>query len=454
MVGSMPYDQSRKQLLNEKTKKQEDDAGGEARLRSAKLLVKGQTILAPIYRFQLDDLAYNKSNGRIKAEVIEKEAELGRALDQFDQGDSKIIGDILLSIRKDENDKIREDLRKNTQITPGIVTVDGIVINGNRRKALLTELYQETHDDKFKYLDAHMLPSDISKAELWLIEAGIQLSAPQQLDYSPINNLLKLSEGINAGLSSADMASRIYGVSEDKINSDLERLTLIDEYLSDFLGKDGKYYLVKYLDNHFINLLNILIYFKNPRGIRRDWNPTEDDLNELKLVAFYYIRMHIPHLRIRDLRDIFLISSSWQKVRQALSVDSNLTEEEKERFKIGVSFEDTSSDASDDDLLENGEEGDDRAITASEEEDIREERVWRENRQKVLKPIFEDAREQKTIHDNSEKPLILAQRALNNIQGIPDDRNKLTDPEIDKVLSEIISQINSIRKAIKKSSKH
>lgn len=453
MVGGMPYDHTRKQLFNEKIKKQEDDAGGKDRLRSAKLSVKGQTILAPIYRFQLDDLAYNKSNGRIKAEVIEKEAELGKTLDQFHQGDSKIIGDILLSIRKDENDKIREDLRKNTQITPGIVTVDGIVINGNRRKALLAELYQETHDDKYKYLDAHMLPSDISKAELWLIEAGIQLSTPQQLDYSPINNLLKLREGINAGLSSADMASRIYGVSEDKINNDLERLSLIDEYLSVFLEKEGKYYLVKYLDNHFINLLNILSYFKNPRGIRRDWNPTEDDINELKLVAFYYIRMRMPHLRIRDLRDLFLISSSWQKVRQALSVDPNLTEEERERFKLGTSPEDVTADDNDDDLLEDSEDGDNGVTTASEEEDLREETAWRENRKEMLKSIFEDAKEQKNIHDNSEKPLILAQRALNNIQGIPNEGDKLTDPEIDKVLSEIISQINIIRKAIKNSSK-
>ena len=133
---------------------------------------------------------------------------------------------------------------------------------------------------------------------------------------------------------------------------------MIDEYLSYFLDKDCKYYLIKYLDNHFINLLNILIYCKNPRGIRRDWNPTEDDLNELKLVAFYYIRMRMPHLRIRDLKDIFLISSSWQKAKQALNVDSNLTEEERKKFKIGASSEDTSSDDNDEDLIENGEESD------------------------------------------------------------------------------------------------
>jgi hypothetical protein len=461
MAGSIPFDKARKQLLSEKSKKQEEDCRATGGMRTAKLSIKGQTVLAPIYRFNLDDLAFNKSNGRIKAEVIEKEAELGRELDQFNLEDSKIIRDILLSIRRDENDKIREDLRKNTQITTGIVTCDGIVINGNRRKALLGELYEETYDEKFKYLDAHTLPSDISKAELWLIEAGIQLSAPQQLDYSPINNLLKLREGVNAGLKIEDMASRIYGVSEDKIQDDLARLYLIDEYLSDFLNKPGKYYLVSLLDNHFINLFNILNYFKNPRGIRKDWTPTEDDINELKLVAFYYIRMRLPHLRIRDLRDIFLSHSSWEKVRQALTVEPELTDEEKEHFKIGATPTEKSLDKveespGEEDLLNDEEEENNNnvPISATEEEDKREDLAWRENRKGILQGIFEDAKEQKKISDNAEKPLILAQRALNNIQGIPNDKEKLADPEIDKVLGEIILTTNTLRKIIKNSSKH
>jgi len=450
MVTGVPYDKTRKQLFKEKIKIQEDDAGGKERLRAAKFTVKGETKPSPIYRFQLDSLAYNKANGRIKSEVIEKEAELGRTLNQFDKADSNIIGNILLSIRRDENDKVKEDLRKNTQIYPGIITCDGIVINGNRRKALLSELYEETHDDKFKYLDAHILPSDITKSELWLIEAGIQLSAPQQLDYSPINHLLKLREGINAGLSIAAMESRIYGVSADKIKSDLDRLSLVDEYLSDFLGKEGKYYLVKYLDNHFINLVNILNFVRNPRGIKKDWIPTEDDLNELKLVAFYYIRMRMPHLRIRDLRDIFLLSYSWQECRRALSVDSNLAEEERERFKV----EDTTSEDIDEDIEDSDVEESDSVTTASEERDIREETAWRENRRNELKSIFEDAREQKKLFEDSEKPLILVQRALKNIQAIPEKGDKLDDPEIDKVLSEIIQRINRIRKIIKVSLKN
>lgn len=442
----MPYDPARKQMIRERAKKQEDDAGGRDILRGAKLTVKGTTSLEPIYRFQLDDLAYNKANGRIKAEVIEKEAELGRILNQFDDIDKKTIRDILLSIRRDENDKIKEDLRKNTQIFPGIITVDGVVINGNRRKALFEELFEETNDEKYRYLDVHILPSDISKSELWLIEAGIQLSAPQQLDYSPMNHLLKLREGINSGLTIPQMASRIYGMSGEQLDSDLKRLDLIDEYLEDFLGKEGKYYLVKNLNEHFINLCNILDWAEKPRGpVRRDWAPNKDDINELKLVGFYYIRIHMPHLRIRNLRDIFATSDAWQEVRRALSVDPNLTDDEKQQLGI--------TPISEIETLEDVDEikDEDSIVTLAEQRDIREEAIWRENRSNELKPIYQDAKEQEEIVKDSEKPLSLARRALKNIQALLDvGGSELNDPEIDQILGGIVSLVNRIRKEIKK----
>jgi hypothetical protein len=452
MVGSMPYNPTQKALIDDIVKKQQDDAKRGSPLPTAKLSVNGRTTSEPIYRFKLDDLAFNKSNGRIKAEILEKEAELGRSLNQFDKKDSKIIADILLSIRPDENDKIRDDLKNNSQLVPGIITVDGIVINGNRRKALFRTLHDKTKDEKYNYLEAHVLPSNISKAELWLIEAGIQLSTPQQLDYSPINNLLKLREGLNAGLKIEQMTQRIYGVNDEKIKSDLERLDLIDEYLTDFIKKPGKYYLVKERDNHFINLQNILNFFNNPRGKRRDWDPTADDLNELKLVAFYYIRMRLPHLRIRDLREIFLTRSAWEKVKEALDVKVDLSEDEKVKPKP-IQEEETilADDMESED--NNGEnEEDTTSISTSEERDFQEELIWRDTKKSELGNIYEDARELKSIHEKSEKPQILVQRALNNLKGIPVEGSKLTDPEIDRYLSEIIQVVNALRKEIRKAS--
>ena len=262
---------------------------------------------------------------------------MGRDLAPSSPEDQKIIKEILLSIRPDENTKIRDDLKKNGQMHPGIITCDGIVVNGNRRKALLETLYDddETRDEQFKYLDVQVLPSDITKAEVWLIEAGIQMSTPQQLDYSPINHLLKLREGVDSDLKIEDMAARIYGVSEETITADLDRLKLIDEYLDDFLKKSARYYLVKQLNEHFIDLQEIVNWASHPRGaVRLNWRPDKSDINELKLVAFYYIRIRFPHLRIRGLRDLFATDKSWEQVKQALTLDVQLSPEERSQLGL------------------------------------------------------------------------------------------------------------------------
>ena len=314
MTVTMPFDLTKRKIVQDYMKREEEDAGGKDKLRQDKFEVKGKVDLAPIYQFNHTELAFNKANGRIHAEAIEKEAELGRSLDIWNDDDQKIIKNLLLSMDREANEKIKTDLAQKGQIRPGIITCDGIVINGNRRKALLDEIYEETRKEKYKYLEAHVLPSNITKPELWLIEAGIQMSAPQQQEYSPINTLLKLKDGIISGLRIEDMASRIYGVTIEDIRPKLERLDLIDEYLTDFIGKPGKYYLVRGLVEHFIDLQNRIAWAKNPRGpIKRDWSPDENDINELKLVGFYFIRGGFKHMRIRDLRDLFAKTENWER---------------------------------------------------------------------------------------------------------------------------------------------
>lgn len=444
MPSSMPFDRKRKVMIRQHMKKQEEDAGGKDRLPKEKITIKGQTDRHPVYKFSIGDLVFNKANGRIKAEVAEKESELGRQLDRFEDIDQKTIKDLLLAIRPDENEKIKEDLRKNGQRESGIITCDGILINGNRRKAILNELYTETKDDRFKYLDVHVLPSDITKAELWLIEAGIQMSAPQQLDYSPINQLLKLREGTRAGLEIDDMASRIYGISREKIEADLQRLELIDEYLCDFLRKEGRYYLVRNVNEHFIDLQNIISWVRRPRGrVRTDWNWDEDDVIELKLVAFYFIRIRLSHMRIRGLRDLFATKTAWRQVKQALNVPPKLTQQEC--GDLGLA---TIAELEHDEDFENHEDFE-VPITVFEERDLQEEAHWRKKHETKLKSFYEDGKEHEQIIKDSERPLTLAKRALKNIGAIPKKQNKLKEPEMDDILAEIIKKTNALRKIIK-----
>jgi hypothetical protein len=447
MTTSLPFNPEKKQIIQDFLKKQEDSYGGKDLLPKAKISVKGKTSYEPIYRIPNKMLYFNKANGRIKAEIIEKEAEIGREYNIWNENDQQEFKKILLFIRREENDKIKADLINNSQTNPGIITCDGIVINGNRRKALFEELYDEKHDEKYKYLEVQVLPSDINKSELWLIEAGIQLSASQQLDYSPINHLLKLREGKNSGLSEKDIAARLYGVTEETILFDLERLKLIDEYLSDFIGKHGKYYLIKNLNEHFIDLQDILIWANKPRGKKIEWNngPDVSDINELKLIGFYYIRMRLPHLRIRELRDHFSIEESWKEQTRALRVEMNLNDVEKKSSGIIITVEKEKDESG---SVET-EEIENTSLTSAEERDTQEELIWKKNREEELKAIYEDAREKEQIHKISSKPLDLAKRALNQIKGIK--LNSLHfDKDLDDILGKIIEETNKRRKVLHK----
>jgi hypothetical protein len=445
MISQIPYNEVLYKKISNQVKVKEREAEGRDKLPHAKIKIRGKVEYAPYYKFRTDEVFFNKANGRIKSEVLEKEAQLGRELIETNLSDQTILRELLLEIKPEENEKLREDLLVNEQIEPGIMTCDGILINGNRRKAVL-EKFLSNVDEKFRYIDVHVLPPDIKRDELWLIEAGIQLSAPQQLKYSPINDLLKLREGIDAGLDIDVMATRIYGMTKEKLESDLERLELINEYLEIFLNKPDKYYLVKNLAEHFIDLQNICEWAKTPRGrISRDWNPDKSDINELKLIGFYYIRTKFQHLRIRELKNLFANKNAWKELRKSLKVSSKLNKKDLEEIDIDP-IEDINTEE------DNNEESEQHNLNPAEKRDIAEERIWINKNIEQLKTNYQDSKEKYEIKKNEEQPLTLANRALNNLNGIPEDKEKLSDPKIDSTLKEIIEVTNNLRKIIKKKS--
>ncbi|MCH8941916.1 MAG: hypothetical protein IIA48_05700 [Bacteroidetes bacterium] len=443
MISQIPYNESQYKTISELIKRKEKEAGGKDKLPHKKLKIRGIVENLPYYNFRTDEVYFNKANGRIKSEVLEKEAQLGRELNEINTEDQTILRELLLDINPDENEKLKEDLIVNEQFEPGIMTCDGILINGNRRKAIFEKLLSNEYE-KFRYIDVHILPPDIKKDELWLIEAGIQLSSTQQLNYSPINDLLKIKEGIDAGLDIEIMASRIYGMSKEKLERDVGRLNLINEYLSLYLEKPGKYYLVKNLAEHFIDLQNIYDWANNPRGrVPRDWTPDGSDIEELKVIGFAYIRAKFTHMRIRELRNLFVNKISWRDLKKTIKISNKLNEKDLDEVATEP-IEDIYNDN------DNDVEVDLYKLNPSEKKDFAEERIWIRKNILQLKTNFENAKEQLEIKKNAEQPLTLANRALINLKGVPRDKDKLNDPKLDSAFKEIIEVTNRLRKIIKK----
>jgi len=154
--------------------------------------------------------------------------------------------------------------------------------------------------------------------------------------------------------------------------------------------------------------------------------------------------MGMPHLRIRNLRDIFATKEAWLQATKVFKVESELTKQERD--ELGLSSITIPKEEDDYELYE--ETG--GFTTAVEERDLQEEAIWRKTRQDKLKSIYEDAKEQEQIIKDSERPLALAKRALKNISAIPKKQSKLKEPEIDNIFAKIIEETNTLRKIIKK----
>ena len=89
-------------------------------------------------------MTYEKLNGPL----IENSIETQQILHKF-----------LLGLDKENNEKLKHSIQHAGQIDPAIITCDGFLINGNRRKMILEELFNQTKDSKYTTMKCVILPA-------------------------------------------------------------------------------------------------------------------------------------------------------------------------------------------------------------------------------------------------------------------------------------------------------
>lgn len=232
---------------------------GQQEVGKWRIEIAGRAEMLPFYRFPIELLRYNGENGRLAMEVREWGEKNKRRLDPSDNKDAAVIRDLLLGLEQHETERLQEDLEQKGQMEPGVITHEGVVINGNRRMAVLEVLHQK-QPGKWEYLEAIRLPHNISQRDLWKIEAGLQLSKDKVAEYHPVNELLKIKQGIDEGLEPEEVAAAMYGRTPEEVKKALERLDLIDRFL-EFFGDAGNYGLIKKFGLHesFIDIQKHII---------------------------------------------------------------------------------------------------------------------------------------------------------------------------------------------------
>jgi len=275
-----------------------NSAKPEANLK-VRVELKGKIETLDVYRFPIKKLIYNIRNGRFASELRAKEEELKRKLDPQVKQDELIIRNLLLEIDPNETEVLKEDLKLHGQIDPGIITFDGAVINANRRMAIFSFLNSETGEARYQYLLAARLPRNVDEKDVWRIEAGLQFGKDFRLKYGPINELLKLKEGAERGLSPKEISRALLGrFSPQGVTERLGVLKLIDDYLS-FSGRAGEYTTLAGDVEKFNSLYNV------SKGLKKSKGSKSLDISKIITAAFLMIeKTDLSHWNIRELRSI------------------------------------------------------------------------------------------------------------------------------------------------------
>ena len=105
-----------------------------------------QEVALPEYLIDIDTVSYNFENVRIKKYKKARCKTLGVAkLDQEKEAHQKVVQDILLNTKSYSVTKatdLRENMAKKRQTNPALITPEGILLNGNKRVAVMRDFWE------------------------------------------------------------------------------------------------------------------------------------------------------------------------------------------------------------------------------------------------------------------------------------------------------------------------
>lgn len=232
-------------------------------------------------------LRLNPENGRFQAELVRLKVERRLSKKTIELDPDKDRNVLLKMLRGDEpesperktafntlKDDIYEYAQKigtNGQQTPGLITYDGILINGNRRYAVMDELVSgsKKHDAepaKYDYLMVGILDKTATRYDLWKNEAKEQISQDLREPYDYLNGALEIKQGhkilMERGMSAKnagiEISKTLSGRTSKDVDAYLSFLEFVDLFL-DNIERTGEYSYIQNTEGGSRSFITILI---------------------------------------------------------------------------------------------------------------------------------------------------------------------------------------------------
>lgn len=311
-----------------------------------------------IYEVPIELLRYRKNNGRISSDVFDYEKNTA-LLDESTKEAQKIIRDFLARKDKEKTDDLKNQILHKGQLEPAIITCDGFLINGNRRKMVMETLNNTPeHRNIFKFMKVVILPGKDDEGgpptlyEIEKVENRYQLQSTGKAEYYGFDRALSMRRKENLGMSLDEqllddpafvqLPKKEFEKAVKKIQEDyLKPLECVDRYLA-YLGREGLYGTISlgmadpegrwqaFID-YYKNLYKKLESEKD----RIKLGIEEDEIGKIEDVAFKIIRKRdLPnigkvHKVMRDLPKFLKNEASKKELFKLRKIDLTLKKEER-----------------------------------------------------------------------------------------------------------------------------
>lgn len=250
---------------------------------------KGKKQKLPVYQIDLQYLVYNQYNGRIASLVKSHSTETGQEIDATDPAGIELIEDFLWKSNESANKATEKSILDQGQNEYGIVTRDGVVIDGNRRSMILRRVAKTKKESPVYFLGVVLEDAlDDDPKEIMRLETTYQMGEDAKVDYNAIEKYLKCKDLIKYGFNEKEIG-KMMGETESRIKEYLSIMDLMDDYLEK-LTYSGIYTRLDKTEGAFVDLNSYLKRYKDRRSSMVQWNYDDSDVNDLKLVYFDYIR--------------------------------------------------------------------------------------------------------------------------------------------------------------------
>jgi hypothetical protein len=265
-----------------------------------------------VWELPTELLRFRKDNGRISSDIFSYERKNGSLKEESSEA-QKIIRDFLEKKDPEKTGELKNSILHTGQRDPAIITADGFLINGNRRKMVLDKLYEETKSEKFKYMKVVILPGVDDEGgrpthlEIEQLENRYQLQSEGKADYYNFDKALSMRRKIDLGMSLeeqlrddpnfAKLPKKEFGKVVKKYEDEfINPLECIDRYL-DQLNRQGLYYTISsgMSDKEgrwqaFLDYYNHVYKKIEDENKRVRLGIEEDEIGDIEEIAFKIIR--------------------------------------------------------------------------------------------------------------------------------------------------------------------